>query len=289
VTQLAFDQLRAQDPAAAGAVAVCAFLAPEPVPAAWFPRAAARLPGSLAAAAADTVAWGEVLARIRQQALARLDQHGLLLHRLTQAIVRGYLPPDQADAARAAAQALLTANHPGDGELPSTWPGWAQLLAHMLALDPDASTEALTDLNRDAAWYLFRRGDAHAAYDLARRLYQHCLGQLGPDDVRTLSTAGTVATALRAVGRYGEARELNEDTLARCHRMLGAEHPNTLASANNLANDLRALGEYQAARELHEDTLARRRRVLGEDHPDTQATASNLAADLRALGESQTL
>ena len=80
------------------------------------------------------------------------------------------------------------------------------------------------------------------------------------------------------------ARELDEDTLARCRRVLGEDHPDTLASANNLAVDLRDLGEYQAARELDEDTLARCRRVLGEDHPDTLSSASNLAVDLRDLG-----
>ena len=287
VTQLAFDRLREEDPAAADTVAVCAFLAPEPVPATWFPRAAAQLPAPLATAAADPVAWREALARIRQQALARLDQHGLLMHRLTQAIVRGYLPPDHADAARDAAQALLTANHPGDEELPSTWPGWAQLLAHLLALDPDASAEALVGLTYDAAWYLIRRGDARAACDLARRLYQQRLDQLGPDDTRTLSAASTVAFALDNMGRYDQARELNEDTLTRKRRVLGEDHPNTLNSANNLAIDLRGLGEHQAARELDEDTLARRRRVLGEDHPNTLGTANGLATDLRGLGEYQ--
>ena len=33
MTQLALDRLRAEDPAAAQLVAICAFLAPEPVPA----------------------------------------------------------------------------------------------------------------------------------------------------------------------------------------------------------------------------------------------------------------
>jgi hypothetical protein len=51
-----FGHLAAQDPAAAGLVAVCAFLAPEPVPAAWFPRAAAGMPDSLAEAAARLTA-----------------------------------------------------------------------------------------------------------------------------------------------------------------------------------------------------------------------------------------
>ena len=47
-----------------------------------------------------------------------------------------------------------------------------------------------------------------------------------------------LAWALRDMGRYAEARELDEDTLARHRRVLGEDHPNTLTSANNLAADL---------------------------------------------------
>ena len=47
-----------------------------------------------------------------------------------------------------------------------------------------------------------------------------------------------MAWALREMGRYAEARELDEDTLARARRVLGEDHPDTLSSANNLANDL---------------------------------------------------
>jgi TIR domain/NB-ARC domain len=151
VTQLAFDRLRGEDPAAADLAAICAFLAPEPVPAHWFPRAAAQLPAPLADKAADPLAWRQVLARVRQQALARLDQHGLQMHRLTQAILRGYLPPEQAADTRDRAAALLAANHPGDEALPSTWPGWARLLPHLLALDPGTSTAALWTVTYDAA------------------------------------------------------------------------------------------------------------------------------------------
>ena len=95
-TQLAFDRLRNQDPAAAELAAICAFLAPEPIPADWFPRAAKALPPPLDSKAADPLAWRQVLGRVAQQALARLDQHGLVMHRLTQAIVRDYLPPEVA-------------------------------------------------------------------------------------------------------------------------------------------------------------------------------------------------
>jgi hypothetical protein len=40
VTQLAFGQLQAADPTAAQAAVICAFLAPDPVPTAWFTAAA---------------------------------------------------------------------------------------------------------------------------------------------------------------------------------------------------------------------------------------------------------
>jgi len=107
VTQLALDRLTADSPAAAQAVRMCAFLAPEPVPAAWFALAARQLPAPLNAVAADPLAWGRVLTQIGGQALARIDRQGLLMHRLTQAVIRTFLTPDEAVAAEAQAKALL--------------------------------------------------------------------------------------------------------------------------------------------------------------------------------------
>ena len=50
------------------------------------------------------------------------------------------------------------------------------------------------------------------------------------------------------------ARELHEDTLARCRRILGDDHPHTVTTANNLAADLHALGKS--------DTTSIARRLL---------------------------
>ena len=287
VTQLALDHLEAADPAAAQAVRICAFLAPEPVPAGWFCGAARQLLRPLAAVAADPVAWRQALARIGGQALARIDENGLLMHRITQAIIRTHLPPDQAADARAQAVVLLAAGHPGNKELPSNWPGWARVLSHLLALDPDASTEALSRLTYDAVGYLLFRGAARSAHNLARRLYQYRLSQHGPDAGLTLDAASAVAVALADMGRYAEARVLDEDTLTRARRVLGEDDLSTLMYANGLAGDLFHLKEYQAARELIEDILARRRRILGDDHPRTLTSANNLGNVLRDLGEYQ--
>jgi hypothetical protein len=285
-TVLAYDRVQAQDPAAAWLARVCAFLAPEPVPARWFTAAADDLPGVLGERAADRVAWPQVLARLNSSALARVDQDRLVMHRLTQAIIRGHLPSGQAAATRELAATILTASHPGDEGVPSTWPGWARLLPHLLALDP-ATTRgtSVRGLADHAAWYLLQRGDARTAHDLANGMCRQWHDIFGPDDASTLAAAHALAAALHDMGRYGEARQLFEDTLARRRRVLGEDHPRTLASATNLATCLRALGEVQAARELDEDTVARCRRVRGDDHPDTLASASDVAADLRALGE----
>jgi hypothetical protein len=287
VVRLAVDHLRSQDPAAAELAGGCAFLAAEPIPGPWFPAAAAGLPASLGAPCADPVAWRRVLARLGRSALARVDGEGLVMHRLTQAIIRGLLSPEEATAARDLASAVVAANDPGDPDRPETWPGWARVLPHLLALDPAASPSTdLRDLACDAAWYLRARGDARAAHDLARQLSQRWRDRLGADDVHVLWAVNTLADALRELGRFAEARELDEDSLSRERRLRGEDHQNTLVSASNLAVDLRELGDLIAARELDEETLVRRRRVLGEDHPDTLMSASNLAVDLSQLGES---
>ena len=80
---------------------VCAFLAPEPIPEDLFTGAPGELPGELAARAADPLAWRQTLAQLARQSLARIDQRGLVMHRLTQAILRDRLTAEQAAATRA--------------------------------------------------------------------------------------------------------------------------------------------------------------------------------------------
>lgn len=210
------------------------------------------------------------------------------MHRLTQAVLRGHLAPGQAADTRARAGALLAASRPGTSRDPATWPGWARLRPHLLALEPVATSNAgLRDLADEVAWYLLRRGDTRNAHALASRLHQQLRDGPGPDDSQTLQAANTLARALGHLGRHHEARDLDDDTLTRRRRILGGDHPATLVSANNLAVDLRDVGDPQRARELDEDTLIRKLRVLGGDHPHTLNSANNLAVDLHALGDYQ--
>jgi tetratricopeptide (TPR) repeat protein len=287
-TRLAAGRLEDDDPAAAQLASVCAFLAPEPIPEDLLTTAPGELPGELAARAVDPLAWRQTVARLARQSLARIDQRGLVLHRLTQAILRDRLTPEQAAATRGYSEAILAAANPRDPGNPVTWPRWAQLMPHLLAADLAATDNAdLRWMACYACWYLLARGDTRTAHGLAATLRQHWRDRLGDDHENTRAAAHYLGWALRNMGRYAEARDLHEDTLARYRRVLGDDHRDTLTSASDLAFDLRRLGEHQAARELDEDTLARRRRVLGDDHPDTLTSANNLATGLTNLGEHQ--
>jgi hypothetical protein len=288
VTQLIADRLAGEDPAAAELASVCAFLAPEPIPGELFTDSAADLPGELAARAADPLAWRQTLAHLARQSLARIDHRGLVMHRLTQAILRDRLTPDQAAAARTSTEAILAASDPGDPANPVTWPRWARLMPHLLAADLAATDNpGLRWMACDAGWYLLARGDTRAGHDLASDLRQQWRDRLGADHEQVLAIAHDLAKALKDMGRYAEARDLDQDTLDRQRRILGEDHINTLMYAHSLAMDLADLGEAQAARDLDQDTLDRRRRILGEDHPDTLMSAHDLAGDLALLGEMQ--
>jgi Domain of unknown function (DUF4062)/Tetratricopeptide repeat len=288
VTRLAVDRLDREDPAAAQLASMCAFLAPEPIPDDLFTSVPDVLSGELAARAVDPLAWRQTLAKLARQSLARIDQRGLVMHRLTQAILRDRLTAEQAAATRACTEAILAAADPGDPPNPVTWPRWAQLMPHLLAADLAATgSRGLRWMACNACWYLLTRGDTRTAYGLAVELREHWRARLGDDDGNMRATATYLAWALRVMGRFAEARDLDQDTLDRERRLFGEDHPDTLASASNLAIDLRELGEHQAARDLDQDTLDRRRPVLGDDHPSTLISANSLAADLTNLGEHQ--
>ena len=285
----AVDRLTADDPAAAELVRLCAFLAPEPEPVPppdWFAAAAEQLPDALRARAANPVAFRRLLELISSRGLARIDRHGLHLHRLTQDILRDRLGKKERAVMRARANAVLTANDPGDATDPSTWNAWAQLLPHLLVASPATTDDPkVRELACGATWYLLKRGDTRGRHDLATQLFQQWRDKLSPYDSHRMWAASNLALAFRDMSRYADAQPLDEDTLERNRHLYGDDDNRTLHSVGHLAADLRGLGEVQAARALDEDALERRRRSIGPDQPDTLGSATCLALDLRALGE----
>lgn len=143
------------------------------------PRPLEQLPKPLASTVADTMAWRKLLTSLGRSTLARVDQHCLQIHRLTGAILRDWFTPERSVAARALAGIILVANDPGDSADPACWPGWAQILPHILAIEPSAGDNpSLRRLTSDATWYVLRRGDIRGGYDPAKDLYDQWMRQL---------------------------------------------------------------------------------------------------------------
>jgi tetratricopeptide (TPR) repeat protein len=290
--QVTFDQLTDTDVSAVQLVTLAAWLAPEPIPQSLFTDHTGMLPEPLATAAGEPLAWAQVLAVLRRTAAIRVSPESLLLHRIPAALLRSHSPISAPVHGWAALTAeLLRAAVPADPRnRPTTWPAWQALLVHVLtATDDSRAPDAVAD---DIDWllermgvYLLSRGEPHTAQPYFRRSHERRLARLGEEHPGTLSSATHLASNLRGLGEYEQARGLDEDTLHRRRRILGQNHADTLASAAALARDLRALGRYEQARKLNHDTLERRRRILGENHPSTMVSAGNLASDLHALGE----
>jgi Tetratricopeptide repeat len=121
-------------------------------------------------------------------------------------------------------------------------------MPHLLAADLAATDNpALRWMACNTCWYLLVRGDSRTAHDLAGNLRQHWRERLDGDDEHTLTAATHLASALRQMRRYADARDLDQDALDRRRRVLGADHPETLFSAGNLAADLYVLGEVQVS------------------------------------------
>ena len=86
-------------------------------------------------------------------------------------------------------------------------------------------------------------GDTRTAHDLAADLHQQWRERLG-DDHEPPWRLRHLASALQDMGRYAEARDLDEDSWPAAAG-LGDDHPDTLRSANNLAADLRTSGSIR--------------------------------------------
>ena len=287
-TGLIAERLTAEDPAAAELASMCAFLAPEPIPEdlfterrrrpTWRAGSPGRRPAGLAAdtrPAGPPVAGPDRSARVADAPAYAGDPPGPACPRPSYRHPHAYRGHAGRQQSRRGGQSRLLA-WLGAADAPPARPRPRRYGNHA-----DCGT-----LLAAARWYLIKRGD-RTGHDLASDLYQQWRERLGNDHEHTLEIAHYLAWALQDMGRYAEARDLDQDTLARAAGSWARTTAAPWCTPAALAVDLHALGEVQAARDLDQDTLDRRRRVLGEDDPDTLASATNLAADLRALGEVQ--
>ncbi|MEV5312784.1 FxSxx-COOH system tetratricopeptide repeat protein [Streptomyces sp. NPDC052610] len=281
---IAQDRLRDGHQEAAALLRLASLLGPEPVPTGWLVAARPRL--TTAPDDPDNFRWPQnALNPLARYGLAVVGPDAFQVHRLTQAVVREGAGVDDAGALWDDVAALLTSVDPGDPELPETWPEWSVLTPHLVStLDALGNRAELRHTLLEAAKYLVRSAQPHAARKLAETLHRAWAATLGEDDPDTLHAAHRVTWAIDWLGAHAEALPLVQDLLERRRRVLGEDHPSTLDSANDLGVTLGQLGRYTEAHAVHLDVLERRRRALGEAHVDTLRATTELASALNALG-----
>jgi len=312
--EISVGRVTAENPAAVQLLGVCAWLAPEPVPLELFTAHADLLPGPLAAAAADRLAFSEAVAVLVDYSLARRTAAGLQLHRLVQATLRARSPAGPAPGASgevspvageqagpaadllAVALRVLRAEAPAQvSDAPQAWPRWAVLLPHVLAAAghaEHASRQPAPAAMEDVAWLLAQAGTylrVQAQLTDAKALTERVLAiteaVYGPDHPEVAIGLNNLAQILQDLGDPAGARLVQERVLAIDEAAYGPDHPEVAIGLNNLAQILRDLGDLAGARPLQERALAIDEAAYDPDHPTVARDLNNLATILQDLGD----
>jgi serine/threonine-protein kinase len=121
-------------------------------------------------------------------------------------------------------------------------------------------------------------GDKQAQYDKALEMWlplEAAVERTGDDGLRALAL-NNLGVVFWSMGRYEEARDRFERSLALREKVLPPDHTDMADSLGNLGVVLWEMGHYPEAWVLQERVLAIRQKVLGPEHPAVAETLSNL-------------
>jgi tetratricopeptide (TPR) repeat protein len=307
---LALDRIGPDEPAVVDLLHLAGFFGPEPIPLALFqilpelaeesdqpsvpPHGAASEKirthsqlAELAEVAVSRLRFADTVARVRALGLGKVEKETLILHRLTQSVLRDHVSSERGNALRTTAVRLLDAVLPEEiAGNPVGWPIWARLLPHVLTLATHSAgdDQLLLGLADGAARYLTELGQLTQAISLFGRTLAERRRVLGGDHPDTLTSQFNLARAYESAGRLAEAVDLFELTLNDRIRVLNTDHRDTLAAQNRLAGAYQQVGRVDDAIALYKQTVLDRTRVLGKDHPDTMGSQCNLAHTYLSAG-----
>ncbi|MFG3283502.1 FxSxx-COOH system tetratricopeptide repeat protein [Streptomyces sp. NPDC048111] len=288
---VSIELLKRRSPAAVRLLQLCAFFAPEPI---WagllYGKEMIDALKAYDPSLQEKLVLGRIIREIGRFALAKVDpvEGTIQVHRLVQAVVRSQLTEQERHEAQHTVHRILAGARPDAEEPiddPDTWPRFAGIWPHLGPSEAPLCTEPEPRrLLIDRMRYLWKRGEFGAAAALGEELRVLWREQLGCDDIQYLYLRFHISNVHRSQGRYLEALELDEETLARQRETLGATHPHTYMTTSALAMDLGELGRYAQAVELATEAYEGFRTIFDESHPRTLAAANNLALARRMTG-----
>lgn len=291
------EVLRERSRAASRLLELCSVMAPNVALGLVYDRPMAQLLEPYDPALAEPLVMAKVVQEATRLHLLKLDStsNEVQVHQIVQIVVRSRMSAEQLAEAREDVQRLLVASRPRrDVDNQATWSRYRLLWPHLGPADVMSSgDDKVRQLIIDRVRYIYVLADysrgLQEANEAARRWAQMMAATSDEAARRTLraqllQVRFNLANILRAMSRFGEATEIDEEVLAEQRELLGATHPHTLQTAGSLGGDLRALGRYPAALELDLETYPACVSQYGEAHPRTLLAANNLAVSYRLTG-----
>lgn len=296
LVDLALRQVASTAPAALQLIEMAVHLSPGAIPLSLLRDGQPGLPvSSLSRCLGDPTRLNQAVQVLARAGLISSHPVGrsLTLHRLVRTCIRRSLGGAALERGLLHARLLLAGADPGNPDDSRTWGAHALIAPHVHPADlvgsPDPSCWPVVI---HQARFLFQVGDYSASRDVAQLALEAWRrspdeGGHGPFATTTVAIIRRLANALRALGRYEEARELTSETLValRSSDLHGSDHELTLEIAVSAGVDLRISGAYREALHIERQTQASSGRVNGDDHPLTITVANNVGVSLRLLGE----
>jgi tetratricopeptide (TPR) repeat protein len=287
---IAFDEVKQISSSGADLLNLCAFLAPDDIPVELLNSGVQYLPESLAAVAADPLAFDDAVDPLRRYSLVEITAETISVHRLVQAVTRDRLDEDEWKKWAEAAVRIVNKAFPSGSDDVRTWPVCSRLLPHALAAAEHA--EAL-DVAPDSTGRLLNQTgvylEGHAQFAKAKGMHERALAiyeaEYGPDHPDVATNVNNLGLVLQALGDMEGAKKMFERALAIDESTYGPDHPQVAIYVNNLGLVLKVLGNIEGAKKMHERALAIYEAEYGPDHPDVATNVNNLGLVLKALGD----
>ncbi len=233
-----------------------------------------------------------LIRQIDQLALIKVDYSArqMQVHQVVQEVVRQRMLEDElASARRDVHQILILVRPHGDVDDPAMWPEYRMIWPHLTPSQAHRSTKSqVRDLLVDRVRYLRQRDDLERGRRRAEEIQRAWADMLSeqqglaaPNVLRQqlYRLQFNLAIILRDLGRYQDARDLDEEVLRGQEAQLGKDHQHTLQTRSNLAADLRALGEYRQALRYDMETYQswEENSGFGDEYSGMLMAANNLA------------
>nr|BFE29637.1 hypothetical protein GCM10010200_018880 [Actinomadura rugatobispora] len=291
---LSVSTLEDKLPEAVELLRCCAFFGAEPIPRAVFSRTAEQLSPHLTGILRDPILLNRAIGELNRFALAKIDNPGrtIQVHRLVQALLRDSLDDEDQDRIRHHVHRLMVSAAPDDPTQPQNWPGYAALLPHVLAAglpscqDPDVHALALGFVQ-----YLWLAGHHSSAVEYIDNFEGHWVALNGEDHLDVLDLRRQRANIVRALGRFTEAYELNQGTLAQMRRIGRTDEPFRdvqLQVVNSIGADLRGRGDFRGAFDHDQKSLEEHEAAYGPDDARVLRVVNNLALDFGLISDFRT-